>query len=342
MDARQMLSVTKPGPRSNGYGQFCWLYLDLETRAQPSHYFWAAADDSVQSLVAEASRRGLTLYNGQNIGVILEDPNNALFLNRQIRDALRDGVVRLFPRPQKIRVIIDHNAEIRSHHFASNATVASVARWGERAFGLQRPPWQPSEYELESVEQDTRVPEEILLLTLTNYPHRTVSLRLTTREHAHRYLQSPRETQFRTCLTWTLFQRGVEQKLWRLVEIDWPYAVVAIGQWAHQDNSFRFDLQTSPVTVGPWELSSNRRLERRHWPSWFAEFLPATGVDSCRKDSEEVLLTTLFPQHSLNLSPSLPPRYREFIECLLGLCEILMKDQALAKKAIACQGGPTC
>jgi len=42
------------------------------------------------------------------------------------------------------------------------------------------------------------------------------------------------------------------------------------------------------------------------------------------------------------LSQSLPPSYREFIECLLALCEILMQHKAIAKKAIAYQGGLGC
>jgi hypothetical protein len=70
------------------------------------------------------------------------------------------------------------------------------------------------------------------------------------------------------------FQSGVDRGRWRLVSINWPYAVIAVSAAtrvkAPAEYGFRFGLSgypTSPPTAQPWDAERGSALETNRWPS---------------------------------------------------------------------------
>jgi hypothetical protein len=66
------------------------------------------------------------------------------------------------------------------------------------------------------------------------------------------------------------FSAGVDRGYWRLVELDWPYAIIEIacpaclGGWL----ALRFDLTGYPQapTAQPWDLENGTALPGHRWP----------------------------------------------------------------------------
>lgn len=70
------------------------------------------------------------------------------------------------------------------------------------------------------------------------------------------------------------FQSGVDRGRWRLVSINWPYAVIvvsaAVRANAPSEYGFRFELSgypMSPPTAQPWDIAGGTALAHNRWPS---------------------------------------------------------------------------
>jgi hypothetical protein len=81
------------------------------------------------------------------------------------------------------------------------------------------------------------------------------------------------EKVFRSHLEGGAFQSGVDRSRWRLVSVDWPYAVIAVSAAerlnAPTEYAFRFELKNypaSPPTAQPWEEKQNTPLGHNCWP----------------------------------------------------------------------------
>lgn len=91
--------------------------------------------------------------------------------------------------------------------------------------------------------------------------------------------QTPDERAFRNHLEAGAFQSGVDRRRWRLISIDWSYAVIAVSA-ASRPNSpeeyfFRFELSnypTSPPTAQPWNVDKNSALENDKWAAGGGRF----------------------------------------------------------------------
>lgn len=90
------------------------------------------------------------------------------------------------------------------------------------------------------------------------------------------------ECVFRDHLERGPFQSGVDRGRWRLVSVNWPYAVIAIAA-AERPNTppeyaFRFELTnypSSPPTSQPWDAEKNVPLDHSRWPGGRGRIPPA-------------------------------------------------------------------
>lgn len=85
--------------------------------------------------------------------------------------------------------------------------------------------------------------------------------------------QSPDEAVFREHLDAGPFQSGVDRGRWRLLGIDWPYAVIEIGAAKREGGptayAFRFELTDypqAPPTAQPWDAERETHLVAAAWP----------------------------------------------------------------------------
>lgn len=69
------------------------------------------------------------------------------------------------------------------------------------------------------------------------------------------------------------FQAGVDQRLWRLIKLRWPYAVFGVStRFDDGELALRLNLgkyPTAPPLVELWNLKTDRALEPQHWPEPF-------------------------------------------------------------------------
>ena len=84
---------------------------------------------------------------------------------------------------------------------------------------------------------------------------------------------SPDERAFRAHLEQGPFQSGVERGRWRLIELDWPYAIIGIRAAARPGSpgeyAFRFECTNYPntaPTAQPWDVQRSAPLARQAWP----------------------------------------------------------------------------
>lgn len=83
---------------------------------------------------------------------------------------------------------------------------------------------------------------------------------------------TPDERVFRDHLEAGPFQSGVDRGRWRLISLNWSYAVIAVRA-AERPNApneffFRFELSnypTVPPTAQPWNCETNAPLEFNEW-----------------------------------------------------------------------------
>ena len=84
---------------------------------------------------------------------------------------------------------------------------------------------------------------------------------------------TPAEKVFRGHVGNGPFQSGLDRGRWRLVSINWPFSLLAVGA-AARDNApgeyaFRFEVSNYPVappTAQPWNESTKAPLETAKWP----------------------------------------------------------------------------
>jgi hypothetical protein len=83
----------------------------------------------------------------------------------------------------------------------------------------------------------------------------------------------PDEQTFRAHINDGPFIAGVDRGRWRLVSIDWPFAIIGVtaatGQNWPSEYVFRFECSNYPqaaVTAQPWDLDQNLPLAFGKWP----------------------------------------------------------------------------
>lgn len=84
----------------------------------------------------------------------------------------------------------------------------------------------------------------------------------------------PDERVFRAHVERGPFLSGEDRGRWRLVSVDWPYAVVCVSaarrERGPEEYAFRFELSDypqSPPTAQPWDLEREVPLDPGRWPT---------------------------------------------------------------------------
>ena len=80
----------------------------------------------------------------------------------------------------------------------------------------------------------------------------------------------PEETVFWTHVRSGRFRVAEASNRWRLVSVDWPFAVFAIRASDGREFGFRFECSNyprTPATACPWDLDLNAKLASEQWPS---------------------------------------------------------------------------
>ena len=145
---------------------------------------------------------------------------------------------------------------------------------------------------------------------------------------------APDEAAFRAHLAGAYFQDGVERGRWRLVEINWPHALIAVSA-APRDNGpmefvLRFQLDGYPAmpTATPWDPETDQQLAgdrrpkgvrvgqafRPDWQNGSALYVPCDRV-SCSGHSD---WPTRYPSHCWDPTVG--------IACYLRLVHDLLND----------------
>ena len=86
-------------------------------------------------------------------------------------------------------------------------------------------------------------------------------------------IAQPDEKMFRSHVQDGPFIAGVDRGRWRLVSIEWPYALIGVAAAARVDwpaeYIFRFECSNYPqaaATAQPWDLDQNTPLDFARWP----------------------------------------------------------------------------
>lgn len=244
----------------------------------------ADEEPTVRDSIVEASRAGATLYNGQSVGVLLEDPDNDAELNTKANQSalIHQGVLRQFPVPKKLLVILNWKMRSQYREVPTSMLVRDLKDLLEedvkRVTG-----GKVRRYVFQITGTRTRPDHETPLLNLTNYPARNVCLDVL--REGEGTITTPscpsvNEHLFQKHLTRGRFQSGVDQGLWRLVSVRWPEAIFAVRrkELRHKSHEalIRFQLdkypQNAPV-IDLWDVDRQSNIEPIQWPNWFRNFV---------------------------------------------------------------------
>ncbi|MCU1264547.1 MAG: hypothetical protein JWM21_865 [Acidobacteria bacterium] len=248
---------------------------------------------TLRDAVLQASAQGVTLYNGQPVDVLLDDPHNRSSLDVQICDVdfLQTGVVRLFEKPTFVVLVVNKNGRPRYYDLPSSMTVGDlkVTMLFDHYDKSCRRGAQLSESEFLITGTRTIVGNETPLLSLTTVPYCNVCLdlvqRISINSNAVPVSTSIPERICRAHLKRGNFQSGVDHGYWRLVSIDWPHAVIALrrGEPGQSSETFiRFTISNYPTeapTIELWNTTKHRSIGVDEWPLWFSKCVADTFPD---------------------------------------------------------------
>jgi hypothetical protein len=84
----------------------------------------------------------------------------------------------------------------------------------------------------------------------------------------------PDEQVFTQHITDGPFQAGVDRRHWRLISVEWPYAIIAVSAAPRPGGPaefyFRFELSNYPQvapTAQPWNVATQSPLPAAQWPA---------------------------------------------------------------------------
>jgi hypothetical protein len=243
---------------------------------------WIKSGTTVRELLKTAAQMDATLYNGQPMDHVLDDPDYDALLDQDVfkSDLLECHVLKIFTSPRSLLVIVTFAGQ--AYYFSMPLT-ATVRDAKQAVLRLLRPHARANlRLELQITGSRERPNGDVLLLTLTRCPYRNIAFDLV-RRPAFRIDEmlpvSLNETIFRKHLQRSRFQAGIDRRLWRLVSIDWPHAIIALRverKDSLTEQCVRFRLNSYPAaapTIELWDEEHKRVIPCWEWPAWFAEFI---------------------------------------------------------------------
>lgn len=136
---------------------------------------------------------------------------------------------------------------------------------------------------LELVVTDSGISPELTtsLSELIHPPHRNVCFDVTSSPGSPLPLgTSTGEYQLRRHLRQEYFQSGIDSRLWRLIEINWPHAAFGLcrkpkaGEYREAWLRLKLDkYPLAPPLVECWDAHTRSTVEATEWPEWFVHFV---------------------------------------------------------------------
>jgi hypothetical protein len=133
------------------------------------------------------------------------------------------------------------------------------------------------------------------LHALTHPPYRNVCLDVSAglSPAAGFAIDSVGERLLRRHLSEERFQTGVDQGLWRLIQLKWPYAVFGIRNSRsaqYREVGLRLNLKRYPLApplVELWDMAARTKIDAQRWPEPFIRFMSQNypefaGLESAR------------------------------------------------------------
>jgi hypothetical protein len=260
------------------------IVLDHTSRTAP---IAVGCDATVREMVLQASKLGVTLYNGQPIKVVLDDPDDQSLLDMRLSDTglVQNGVLTLFRKPSFLVVIVNWDGQARYYLLSPTARVACLrlTLLLDRFDKSYRTGAILDTADFLITDTQAKVDKETPLLSLTTFPYRNVSLDLVRYNALRRAPASASpslpEHIFRAHLRRGRFQSAVDHGYWRVVDINWPEVVIALRgrpRVGIKEATVRFKLDNYPTdvpTLELWNLDQHMAIPACDWPHWFNSFV---------------------------------------------------------------------
>jgi len=307
---------------------------------------WVKFGTTVRELLTMAAQMDVTLYNGQLMDHVLDDPDYDALLDQ---DVIKSGLLechllKLFTCPKSLLVIVNFGSQV--HYFPMPLT-ATVRDAKQVAMGLFRPHLEGNpRLELQITGTKQRPNGDALLLTITHCPYRNVCFDLVRRpvfRIGELLTVSINETIFRKHLQRSRFQAGIDKRLWRLVSISWPHAVIALRVERKDfitEQCIRLRLDGYPAaapTLELWDQECQRVIPCWEWPTWFTEFVTGAYPNLLSLDplpcSTEVLelSVSIAERRKQNIGLCWNPDF-DITQCLAPLINHFLNHDLLRRK----------
>lgn len=242
---------------------------------------WAKSGTTIRDLLSRAAELQNRTQEGPDLNHILADPDSQLLLDQGVFQSglLEGNLLNLFNPARFSLVIISLAAEVHRFRMPSGATVRDVKqRIKKQLISHLR---KICAFELRITGSSLRPDGKTTLMTLTRLPHQNVCFDLVPEQPLPTRipeLLSVNEKVFRKHLRQSRFQAGVDRGLWRLVSINWPNAVIALGTSKHNstEHFVRFRLESYPAKppgVELWNQKHQASVPDDCWPVWFNLFI---------------------------------------------------------------------
>ncbi len=179
-------------------------------------------------------------------------------------------------------VILNWGAFAWHRSFPMNMTVGELRRQLAKELGRIFD-GQVVGLELFSTGSDASPDRSLTLHELTHPPYRNVCLDVTGRPRRRKAaaIESVGERLLQKHMCNDRFQAGVDQRLWRLIQLEWPFATLGVRRTmagTYCEIGLRLNLERYPVApplVQLWDLEAQTAIEAQRWPEPFINFAAA-------------------------------------------------------------------
>lgn len=242
---------------------------------------WAKSGTTIRDLLSRAAELQNGTQEGPDLNHILADPDYQPLLAQGVFQSgwLEGNLLNLFNPARFSLVIISLAGEVHRVRMPAGATVRDVKqRIKKQLLSHLR---KICGFELRITGSAFRPDGKTRLMTLTRLPYQNVCFDLVPEQPLPTRIPevlSVNEKFFRKHLQQSRFQAGVDRGLWRLVSINWPNAVIALGTSKHNstEHFVRFRLESYPAKppgVELWNQKHQASVPDDCWPVWFNHFI---------------------------------------------------------------------
>ncbi len=242
---------------------------------------WAKSGTAIGDLLARAAELQDQTQGWPSLTHILDDPDYQVLLNQNVFQSglLEGNLLNIFNPARQLLIIISFAAHVYRFRMPASANVRDAKQRVKKQLNPRLR--KICTFELRITGSPFRPEGKTKLITLTRLPYQNLCFDLVSEQPSPTRvpeLLSVNETVFRKHLWQSRFQAGVDQGLWRLVSINWPHVVIALGTSKHNPTEYfiRFrlaDYPAQPPSVELWNEEHQASISPDCWPAWFNHFI---------------------------------------------------------------------